>query len=413
MFRVLHHPRLLLAALVFCCLLPSVPVMAQGSAPTNYVAGEVVFRLVPGADVRAVARRHRLKMPESGEAKLDRSAVYRLTIADGVAPPAKSAALATDPAILYAEPNYLGQTPEARQRSSWAVGDADMASVYQSQWAPEKLRLRDAHAAARGLGLAIAILDTGADLSHPALLGHLSNGYDFVDDDADPSEAGTAGVDLAFGHGTHVAGLAALVAPDAQLMILRTLSADGTGTIWDQIRALRWAEAHGADVINLSWSFSTRSKALDDVLAEVTCAKVVTAACRSRAWSGAVVVAAAGNSGTRLAEYPAASQLPGVISVAASTEADTLAAFSSYGPWVSLAAPGDHIVSSVPGGAYASWSGTSMATPLTAGVVALLRTIRPSDRPSELISRLVTASTTIDGPVQRRITAAVVMGRRP
>jgi len=399
--------------LVFCCIWPSTPLLTHAQQAVDYVPGEVLLRLVPGADIQAVARRHSLRAPTSGREQLNGRPVYRLRITDGSAVPRKSTELAGDTMVLYAEPNYIGQSPEARQRSSWAVGDDDGANAYQTQWAPEKLRLREAHAVTRGANITVAMLDTGVDLSHPALLGHLVSGYDFVDEDSDPAEVGTPRVDQSFGHGTHVAGLVALAAPDANLMPLRTLAPDGTGTIWNQVRALRFAVEHGATVINLSWSFPTRSRILDDILAEVTCATPVDAKCRTRARPGAAVVAAAGNSGTNVAEYPAASTLPGVMAVAASTQNDTLASFSTYGPWVTLAAPGEHIVSSVPGGTYACWSGTSMAVPLAAGIVALVRAVRPTDKPVEVVARLVTTGVSINGPVQRRINGAALVDQRP
>jgi thermitase len=410
MLRITGHCRILLAAIVLCCALPVAPLRAQERQPGDYVSGEVLVRLAPGASVRDLARRYRLKAPDSGEVQIDRHPIYRLAITDGSSPKDKSAALAKDTKVQYVEPNYIGQAPEARQRSSWAVGGDDGASAYLTQWAPAKLRLGRAYGVTRGAGVTIAILDTGVDRSHPALEGRLEDGYDFIDNDDDPSEVGTAGVDIAFGHGTHVAGLLALAAPEARIMPLRTLGPDGVGTIWDQVRALRYAVAKGAVVINLSWSFPVRSATLDDILAEVTCAKIVDTRCRSRTRPGAVVVAAAGNSGANAPEYPAASRLPGVMAVAASTESDTLATFSTYGSWVTLAAPGDHIVSSVPGGGYASWSGTSMAAPLAASVVALLRSAKASDKPTEVIVRLVTTGTVITGPVQRRVDAAMVAG---
>lgn len=408
--RISSYCRIVLAVIVLCYAMPVGPLTAQERQPGDYVSGEVLVRLAPGVSVREVARRYQLKTPSGGEVQIDRRPIYRLAIADGSSPKAKSVALAKDTGVLYAEPNYIGQAPEARQRSSWAVGGDDGASAYQTQWAPEKLRLRRAYAVTRGAGVTIAILDTGVDRSHPALERRLEAGYDFVDDDEDPSEVGTAGVDVAYGHGTHVAGLAALAAPEARLLPLRTLGPDGAGTIWDQVRALRYAVAQGADVINLSWSFGVRSETLDDVLAEVTCAKAVDTRCRSRTLPGAVVVAAAGNSGANAPEYPAASRLPGVMAVAASTESDSLAPFSTYGSWVTLAAPGDQIVSSVPGGGYASWSGTSMAAPLAASVVALLRSAEASDKPTEVVVRLVTTGTMIAGPVRRRVDAAMVAG---
>src|SRR5262249_9138577 len=121
------------------------------------------------------------------------------------------AALLANPLVAYAEPNYLGEEPEGVLRSSWSRGDD--AGGYTSQWAPDKIRLPEAHTASRGAGITVAVLDTGADLDHPALAGHLVQGVDFVDGDLDPSEEGVPGQDHAFGHGTHVAGLVALAAP--------------------------------------------------------------------------------------------------------------------------------------------------------------------------------------------------------
>jgi subtilisin family serine protease len=253
------------------------------------------------------------------------------------------------------------------------------------------------------------VLDTGVDLTHPELAGRIVAGFDFVDNDADPSESGVYGQDYGFGHGTHVAGLVALAAPDAKIMPLRTLKPDGIGTIWAQAEALRYARDQGADVINLSFSFRTPSKLLNDILAEVTCTTSVSTDCLASVRPGAVVVAAAGNSSATIPEYPAATLVPGVIAVAASTEADTLTSFSNYGVWVDMAAPGERILSSVPGGGYATWSGTSMSTPLVAGTAALVRATYPGMRPGQVELHLTRSATTISGLVQRRVDAAVAL----
>jgi subtilisin family serine protease len=275
-----------------------------------------------------------------------------------------------------------------------------------TQWAPAALRLPEAHTVTNGANVTVAILDTGADLSHPALAGHLVPGFDFVDLDDDPSEIGVYGSDIAYGHGTHVAGLVAMAAPDAKIMPLRTLGPDGIGTIWMQAQAIRYAINHGANVINLSYSFSNRSQVLDEVLAQATCTAAIDDNCRSKTRPGALVTAASGNSGGNDREYPAANTLPGVLAVAASTEANTLALFSTYGSWVQIAAPGERIVSSIPGGGYAIWSGTSMAAPLAAGSAALVRAAYPSLRPSDVVTRIVTTGAPLAGQVRRRVDAA-------
>lgn len=400
--------KLLLATLVLATTFMQVVPANAGMVKPQYAATDVLLRLKPGANLAAVARDHRLKL-DLAKGQLDANPIYRMVIEDGVSPAAKVAELSTDTWVEYAEPNYLTTLPEARQRSSWVVGESDNSDSYATQWASQVMRLPEAHLQTRGASSIVAVLDTGVDVTHPALQDHLTPGFDFIGEDSDPSEEGVYGTDSAFGHGTHVAGLVALAAPAARIMPLRTLGADGSGTIWDQVRALRYAIENGANVISLSWSFSVRSRVLDDALAEVTCANAIDSACRRGKESGVVVVAAAGNSGVSIAEYPAAGGMTGLIAVSASTEADTLASFSTYGTWVNLAAPGERIISTVPGGGYASWSGTSMATPLVAGTVALVRDIFPTYKSAEITSRITTSAAKITGPVHRRIDAAAAV----
>lgn len=121
---------------------------------------------------------------------------------------------------------------------------------------------------------------------------------------------------------------------------------------------------------------------------------------------GAVVVAAAGNSGTDTPEYPAAEDQSGVLSVGASDQNGQLAETSNFGGWVDVTAPGVDIVSAMPEGQYASWSGTSMASAFAAGQLALMRSVYPDLDAEELINRVVSTSAAIPGPVPWRIDAA-------
>src|SRR6266540_3126048 len=148
---------------------------------------------------------------------------------------------------------------------------------------------------------------------------------------------------------------------------------------------------------------------LDEILAQVTCTAAIDDDCRAKIRPGAIVAAASGNSGGNDREYPAADLLPGVLAVAASTETNTLADFSTYGSWVQVAAPGDRILSSVPGGGYATWSGTSMAAPLAAGSAALLRAASPGLRPAEVVTRIITTAAPMAGLVRRRVDAAAAL----
>ena len=157
---------------------------------------------------------------------------------------------------------------------------------------------------------------------------------------------------------------------------------------------------HKADVINISYSVRQRSLLLDDVLSLLAALP-----------GGPVVVAAAGNRGPSVAkEYPAGESTPGVLAVAASTEADTLADFSTRGSWVDVAAPGENILSSVPDDDYGVWSGTSMAAPLAAGVAALVRARYPSFNPAQVTGRIISQAQAIDASVSRRVDAAAALG---
>jgi subtilisin family serine protease len=211
------------------------------------------------------------------------------------------------------------------------------------------------------------------------------------------------GLDSAYGHGTHVAGLIALAAPDAKIMPLRILKPDGTGTSWLLAQAIRYAIANNASVVNMSYSVSKRSFLIDNVLDLVTSLA-----------PRAVMVAAAGNSGPSTAqEYPAAEDKPGLLAVAASTQADSLADFSTRGPWVDVAAPGEGILSCVPNNSYATWSGTSMAAPLVAGTAALVRARYPSLTAAQVKARIVDSSAIIAGAVPHRVDAAQALDLPP
>jgi subtilisin family serine protease len=167
---------------------PGLVAPISAAPPAGNPPDDVLVKLSPSANPHAFAAIHRLKQPQSVDDQLDDQPIYRLQIADGEAPADKAAELMDDPRVIYAEPNYVGELPEARQRSSWVVVDGIGGSA--TQWAPVALRLPEAHTITRGANVTVAILDTGADLSHPALAGHLVPGYDFVDLDVDVCEIG-------------------------------------------------------------------------------------------------------------------------------------------------------------------------------------------------------------------------------
>jgi subtilisin family serine protease len=156
-----------------------------------------------------------------------------------------------------------------------------------------------------------------------------------------------------------VAGIVALVAPEAELMILRAFDSDGMASSFDVASALRYAVDFGATVINLSCSSGARDEIVADAIAYA----------RSR---GVTIVVAAGNDNLELpAPYPASD--PQVLSVAATDLNDTKAKFSNFGNNIACMAPGTGLFSIFPGGEFAAWSGTSFAAPWVTACLALLR----------------------------------------
>jgi len=239
----------------------------------------------------------------------------------------------------------------------------------------------------------VAIIDTGIDYTHPDLVGNIATnaaeipnnsvdddgngyiddyyGYDFINNDSNP-------IDDHY-HGTHCAGTigatgnngrgVAGVAWRVSLLPVKVLDSYGSGTLASVAAGMNYAVQRGAKILSMSLGTSSYSTTLENAIINA----------RN---SGALVVAAAGNSAldTDLyPNYPSSSTQDNVISVAASTSSDSLAYFSNYGPTsVDLAAPGESILSTYLGGQYAYASGTSMATPHIAGMAALLLAINPN-----------------------------------
>jgi subtilisin family serine protease len=279
-----------------------------------------------------------------------------------------------------------------------------------SQWAVSQTNGIDINAPAAwdvttGGGLPVAVIDTGVQLNHPDLAANIwtnpgeipgngidddndgyvddVHGWDFVNNDNVPDDQN--------GHGTHVAGTIAAVgnngigvagiAYSAKIVPLRVLDANGSGFVSDGVRAIAWAAAHHIHVANLSWTFGGAiSQPLWDAIA-------------SAGDGGLLVAAAAGNSGNNAdttPEYPAAYDLPSIISVAALAADGTLAGFSNRGiASVDIAAPGVGILSTYKGSTYGLLSGTSMASPHVAGTAALLFAAHPGWTVAQVRDRIL------------------------
>ena len=371
-------------------LLAALPGQAK-KVPTA-APGEILLKLSDPARLPALLVKHRLTLVS----QLGNRPIFRAKLVGNGTVASRVNALSREAGVLIAEPNQLFSGPEAAKNNVWAIGTQ---GAYAEQWGISAARLQAAWGLSNGTGSRVAVLDTGVDASHPLLAGRLLPGRDFVDGDADPREEGSRS-DVAYGHGTHVAGLVALAAPGAQILPIRVLNPQGGGDTWNLAAAMLYAvdpdsnpdTDDGADVINLSMAGKVRTRLLDSVALLASCLPpdpTIRAddlshpsydedRRRCNGFGGAVVVAAAGNDGSRsLKTYPAAEGAYGLISVAASMSNGRLASFSNSGNWIHMAAPGDAVTSAVPGG-WGTWSGTSMSAPLVAGAAALMRSAAPS-----------------------------------
>src|SRR6266699_3170101 len=331
--------------------------------------------------------------------------VFFVTTPDLIDPNAFLQILQSQPGIRHVELDALLKVMQATATAP-PSGLSDNAPVdyfgttvihgYVSQPAIAIIRLPDTQTtfSVSGAGI-VAVIDTGVDPSHPVLQSVLVAGYDFTRNIAgsaseltdvnqsssgsgtspamvnqstaavlDPASALNLGQPQyqAFGHGTMVSGIIHLVAPTALIMPLKAFKADGTGYLSDILSAIYFAAQNGANVINMSFSFSTYS---------VELAKALKYAARHRA----VCVASAGNNGKDEIIYPAA--LANVMGIASTSDKDALSSFSNFGEdlvWV--AAPGEGIITTYPFGTFAAGWGTSFSAPFVSAAAALLQGVR-------------------------------------
>lgn len=338
-------------------------------------------------------------------------------------------ALQALPFVEYAEKEPIYRT----ETNPYTPND-----IASQQYFLDKIYARDAWSVSKGSpNIVVAIVDNGVRTTHEDLSGVLwvnptpnsglldrypndVNGWDVADGDNDPNPPGNTADGDDFVHGTLCAGIAgaktdngvgiASIGFNIRIMAVKCTknSADGN-TLTNAYDGVYYAIQAGADVISMSWGGSSGSF--------ITGENII----NSGVAAGIVMIAAAGNDNTNTPYYPAA--YTNVIAVASTDQGDTKSSFSNYGSWIDIAAPGRGIYTTSAGSnsSYVSASGTSMATPLVAGLAALILSNEPGLTPAQLKNRLQQTSDDIDALNPNyngqlgagRINAAKALGTQP
>lgn len=324
----------------------------------------------------------------------------------------------TTASLTQSSTSILDQLPG---RAAVTYFGSTVANYYVSQPATSLVRLATVQGGSNfnGSGLVVAVIDTGVDPAHPALSGVLLPGFDFVHNLAGASEmvdlpatmaagltqSSTSILDSgnlvqmnsftmailsqsstsildgppgSFGHGTMTAGLVHLVAPGARILPLKAFSGDGSSDLFNVIQAIYYAADNGANVISMSFEIRQSSPALQNAIQYALSKNVA-------------LVAASGNDGQQIMVYPAGYN--NVIGVGSTSNADGKSTFTNFGTnAVYVAAPGEGVITTYPGGNYAAGWGTSFSAPLVAGEAALVLQARPGYHPGDVanaVSRAV------------------------
>ncbi|NPA06412.1 MAG: S8 family serine peptidase [Chloroflexi bacterium] len=390
-------------------------------------AGRFLIKLKPGVTTEHIQERLARALPSimGGEVKptiktfhtLDRIAAIVFPglenqVYEGLPPQLFELRRILGGLVEYVEPDY-------RVSIEATPNDPD----YSSLWGLQQIDAEAAWDLSTGSSdVYVVVIDTGIDYTHPDLAanmaqlesncadgidndgnGHIDDcfGYDAVNDDSDPMDGN--------GHGTHVAGTIGAVGNNSvgvvgvnwtvKLIACKFLSDDGWGWTGDAVECLDYVHGladNGVAIIatNNSWGGGGYSQALyDAIYGSLT--------------RGILFIAAAGNESTNIderASYPAAYDLPNVISVAATDAGDYLTSFSNWGKRnVDLGAPGLNILSTLPGNNYGSYSGTSMAAPHVTGVAALTKAYIPTASAEQIRNRILLGVDTPVGDLADRV----------
>jgi thermitase len=270
--------------------------------------------------------------------------------------------------VAYVEPHFLYMTNET------AIDPEPNDALYKKyQWNLPAINTLPGWDINKGnQEVIVGVVDTGVDLTHSDLKGHLIEGYNVVNEGNAPQDD--------VGHGTHVAGVISALVNNGEgvagmtwynkILPVKVLDETGAGNTYSVSQGIIWAADHGAKVINMSLGNYAEAQFLHDAIKYAYDKDVV-------------LIAASGNDNTDRPGYPAA--YPEVFAVAATDSSKQKASFSNYGDYIDVAAPGVNIASTYIKNQYAALSGTSMASPHVTALAALIRSVNPLLKNTEVM----------------------------
>lgn len=272
--------------------------------------------------------------------------------------------------VEWVEPDEImtvAATPGSSNFNSWGYGPNHINAYVYNEW----LYAQYNNSIANMPTVIVAVVDTGADLDHPYLVNRLVQGYNVPADNNIPEDGHS--------HGTHVAGTVVDgTFENVKIMPIKVLSDSGSGSTVDVAIGMEYGYLHGADVENMSLGGGCDAGESHHMMAEVVDLAFD---------NGTTIVVAAGNESDD-AENHCPANIKRLCTVAATTSSGGVAYFSNTGAGVDVAAPGDNIYSSVPGGGYGTKSGTSMASPHVAAVAAQIKTAHPEMNADEVVTAI-------------------------